>query len=721
MAQPAVRRAVLSGSPIPSTIRNFVLAGVVFLGGIIGIYSTGIFAGPHRYELQVVLASSVADTAQVFYNLGKGYNEEDSSVISLIPTSVPRTYRFKLPNRTIYSLRFDVLSREGRVSIRSGAIVNEHGTPLRSFAADDFTPQQHLRIVERTPSALTLETTPPPAGQVLDPVSFIRLEPVFRPEPPVKLPLRTAAFYSGVGTAALLCVLATLRRRKDYARLSDPDAYFHAAMSVTILFTFVHVAALPLVVSYDGMEYAHLANVLLSQPLVPNWDFLRTPLLPLVLKAMFEIAGEQQHAALLVTAMFGLGGVLLMGSAVRQIVGSIGGAAALILMACYPILIGYQHMLLSETGTFFFLALLLRCLVSFNQSANRQSLMFPLVIATTLVFGYYWRPTILYLSPFVAIVYVLVILAPSPGSPRPYTEMLHSFRQRIPQCAAGTLLIGIGPWLGAYPWLAVAPQKGPDVALPIGAFKQALIPPGDPSLGSLNARYEIAVQNCSPNGRLSFAGLRAVGPNSDLMQSVVGVVRRIGMGHLILKYPFRYVAGVVRTAIFFLGLRGYPEEDENSFFSHAVFRDWPPGQTLEEAVGWNKSIDQFAPEGYSGGGGLGRVLDALFPVYSWGILAASSLSFGWLICSVWKANAVGITMAGVPLAFLLLHALVLLTAVRYVVPIQPLFLANLVTVVCLSYQRVLRRAQPPATQTERHSQSRAKETRGQERIAPPVQ
>ena len=707
MAQSAVRRAVLPSSPIPSTIRNFVIAGVVFLGGIIGIYATGIFVGPHHYELQVLMASSVADTAQVFYDLGKGYNEEDSSVSSLIPSSAARTYRFKLPTRTIYSLRFDVLSHEGRVAIRSGAIVNEHGTPVRSFVADDFTPQQHLRIVERTPSALTLETAQPPAGQVLDPVSRIRLEPEFRPEPPVKLPLRTVALYSGVGTGALLCALAAWRRRKDYARLSDPDAYFHASMSVTILFTFVHVAALPLVVSYDGMEYAHLANVLLSQPLVPNWDFLRTPLFPLVLKAMFQIAGEQQHAVLSVTAMFGLGGVLLMGSAVRQIVGSIGGAIALILMACYPVLIGYQHMLLSETGTFFFLALLVRCLVSFNQSANRQSLMFPLVIATTIVLGYYWRPTILYLSPFVTIVYVLVILAPSPGSPRPYTVMLRSFRKRIPRCAAVTLVIGIGPWLAAYPWLAIAPQKGPDTALPIGAFKQALIPPGDPSLGSLNARYEIAVQSCSPKGTLSFAGLRAVGPNSDLMQNVVGVVRRIGMGHLILKYPSRYIAGVARTAIFFLGLRGYPEEDENSFFSHAVFRDWPPGQTLEQAVGWNKSLDQFSPEEYSGGGGLGSVFDVLFPVYSWGILVASSLSLGWLIWSIWKANVLGITMAGIPFAFLFVHALTLLTAVRYVVPIQPLFLANLVILVCL----VLRRAQPPATQTERHSQARANETR----------
>jgi hypothetical protein len=711
MAQSAVRRAVLHSSPIQSTKLNLVIAGVVFLGGVIGIYSTGIFAGPHHYELQVVMASSVADTAQVFYDLGKGYNEEDSSISSLIPSSAARRYRFKLPTRTIYSLRFDVLSHEGRVLIRSGVIVNEHGTQVRSFVADDFTPVQHLRIVERTPSALTLETSQPPAGQLLDPVSRIRLEPEFKPEPPVELPLRVVVLYSGLGTVALLCAVAAWRRRKDYARLSDPDAYFHAAMLVTILFTFVHVAALPLVVSYDGMEYAHLANVLLSQPLVPNWDFLRTPLFPLVLKAMFQIAGEQQHAALLVPAMFGLGGVLLMGSAVRQIVGNTGGAAALILMVGYPILIGYQHMLLSETGTFFFLAFLLRCLVSLNQSSNRQSLIFPVVIAATIVVGYYWRPTIVYLSPFVAIVYVLVILAPSSSSPKPYTEMLHSFRKRISQCAVGTLLIGIGPWLGAYPWLAIAPQKGPDTALPIGAYKQALIPPGDPSLGSLNTRYAIAVQSCSTNGRLSFAGLRAFGPNSDLMPEVVALVKRIGMGHLIVEYPFRYLAGVVRTAIFFLGLRGYPEEDENNFFSHAVFRDWPTGQTMEEAVGWNKSLDQFTPEQYSGGGELGRVLDVLFPVYNWGILAASSLSFGWLFSSIWKANVLGITMAGIPIAFLLLHALTLLTAVRYVVPIQPLFLGNLVIVVFLSSQRVLRRAQPRPTRTDHNSQARDNETR----------
>ncbi|MBV9612396.1 MAG: hypothetical protein JO091_07980, partial [Acidobacteriaceae bacterium] len=45
-------------------------------------------------------------------------------------------------------------------------------------------------------------------------------------------------------------------------RMGDPALHFRIAVGIVLLVTFVHTSALPLIVSWDGMQYIHLANVL---------------------------------------------------------------------------------------------------------------------------------------------------------------------------------------------------------------------------------------------------------------------------------------------------------------------------------------------------------------------------------------------------------------------------------------------------------------------------
>ncbi len=139
---------------------------------------------------------------------------------------------------------------------------------------------------------------------------------------------------------------------------------FRAASAVVVILTFVHLLFLPLVVSYDGMEYAHLATILFTPSFDAQWNFVRTPLFPFSLKCAFAFGGEQPQAALLVTTGFGLAGVLLLGAIVRKVAGETIAAIVLLVTAFYPILTGYEHMLLSETGIFFWLSLLIWSLLA---------------------------------------------------------------------------------------------------------------------------------------------------------------------------------------------------------------------------------------------------------------------------------------------------------------------------------------------------------------------
>src|SRR5437868_1839485 len=173
-------------------------------------------------------------------------------------------------------------------------------------------------------------------------------------------------------------------------RFANPHLLFSTAIALVLLVTFIHTMALPLIVSYDGMEYAHLANVLSGPSVISHWNFYRTPLFPLALNRAFWVGGEQPKSALLVTSLFGTGGILLVGLIVRKIAGATSGAVALILMMLYPVLVGYQHMLLSETGIFFWIALLLCCLACLFPVAKPAALWAQRSSVLVITLGDFW-------------------------------------------------------------------------------------------------------------------------------------------------------------------------------------------------------------------------------------------------------------------------------------------------------------------------------------------
>lgn len=462
----------------------------------------------------------------------------------------------------------------------------------------------------------------------------------------------------------------------------------------------------PLIATYDGMSYVHLSNVLFSHAFLSDWDWkaFRTPLFPLALRVAFMLGGEQPESALLVTTVFGLAGILLMGSTARRIAGGTTGAATLVLLVFYPTLAGYEHMLLSETGTFFFLALLVWSLVTLGQAKRRQPLWFACWTALILALGFYWRPTIVYLSPVVAVVYLLLLFVRDTNS-RSYLELPKVLRREFRTVLPGILIVAAGPWLIAYPWFWLAARHAPSISqtmLAFGIYKQAIIPIDDPVLGSLKNQYENAVRQNSRDGRLSLDGI-ATGDAEKLSHDMADVIQRAGPMRVIRKYPLRYTEGVFRSMIFFLGVPGDRRvDDENGNFSHYVFTLWPPGATLDAVLGWERSLVQFTPPPYKPGLD-GQILTALSSPYKWLVLIAAMVSIGWLVFGVIRPSPFVIALAAIPLALIFLHALTLFAEGRYALPVYPLFLVNLILVISSCFQNIFPKVTKVRTQKEEYS------------------
>lgn len=465
-------------------------------------------------------------------------------------------------------------------------------------------------------------------------------------------------------------------------RVANPEGHYRLALSLLIIVTFIHLLSLPLVVSYDGMEYIYLANLTFTHSFSSAWNYLRTPGFPSALKLAFFLGGEQPQAALMITSFAGVAGALLTGSVVRTVAGNTAGAVTLLLLTFYPVLVCYEHMLLSETGIFFFLALLVWLLVKYRAQAQPSRGSLPILLACAIALGYYWRPTIIYLSPAIALGYLFLAYLPS-ESFHPYREFWANIQKEPFSAVRGFVIVALGPFLLAYPWIHLSNQHPTTAQLETvttGMYKQIMVPPSDPVNAPLRTQYEAIIQQDAPMGRLPLDGLSIVGEGRfAFIKRLSAVYIQTGLMKLIAAHPGRYVAGVTRAFIHFLGVPHHVPDDENWQFSGYVFQLWSSDQSFPHTPGWISGLKQFKPKPYGGGAFIGRFFGVLGPLYIPFVLLCSIVSLWWFFAALRGGNATGLVMAGIPLAFLLLHSLTMMAAARYAFPVYPLMIANCVT------------------------------------------
>ena len=450
-----------------------------------------------------------------------------------------------------------------------------------------------------------------------------------------------------------------------------PSRAYRCSLAFCGAFTLLHAVSLPVLVTYDGHLYVDLADVLGSSRFPGDWDFLRTPLYPLGLKLAFWLLGKQPLSVIALGSLLGFLGIWSVGAAVKELGYPRAAAVGVVTGTLYPALVAYQHSLLTETGTFCFIALIIRAIVW--RPEHRSWLVRTTVLAVLLAGGFYFRPTLLYLAPVAGALLVFFTFFDQ-------AQLRGSWRalERPIVVRAGLQLgiVVVVPFILAAPWNSAMSRttRAADILL-FGLIKQAAIPPGDPALGQAGATYQKAIQDSTVNGRLDVGGIRNSAQFDIQAAMPPDQVRGAGalFGRMVLEHPVRYVKGVFRSTLLYSGLPAL--ESENALFTDKVLREpgskiFPGPPRLEEPI--RKQFSQI-----TGVPVIGLLLRFIQPLYEILVFVGFVLMAAAVVVGVLRKDFPLLAFGGITGAFLAMHALLLLSLDRYAFPAYPVLLVSL--------------------------------------------
>ena len=455
-------------------------------------------------------------------------------------------------------------------------------------------------------------------------------------------------------------------------RLLSRVSAAYAALGFSFVFHIWHLMVLPILMTWDGIDYISLSKLFKHADFFENWRYYRTFGYPLFLSASFGLFGHNPIAAQLPNMLYGFGGIALIWLALFRLGRPVAAALCTIVLTFYPVLVTFEHAVLTEMGSFFFLSASVFVLVS----AFRRWWIKPCVLAVLFTIAFYHRMTLIYIAPAAMLICIIQLwgrwrsntIAPQ----APYRTV------RIAAVAFGSLAI---PMLAAYPFnrqlYSTGVRSYADNMTVYGLIKQVVIPPQDMPPGGNRDMYEKAIAGNTHGGRLDWGGLPQVymltiqNPTNDpgLESPLYSFVR------LVLKYPGRYLSGIFRSLIYFAGARS--AEDEIGAFAGAVILNASAGSRLSgvEHEEFEEARQLYSRPGSDSivASGLGFCLKPYRLLLPLGF-AISILGLG---LALWRRDALLLSFCAMPLTLVAFHVLMLITIGRYVAPAYPLLLANL--------------------------------------------
>ncbi len=463
--------------------------------------------------------------------------------------------------------------------------------------------------------------------------------------------------------------LLALLSEKWRARISGRTIYF-SAMACAVLLGVVYLASLSVGISYDGHDYIDLADILGTARFPAAWNPFRTPLFPLALKISFWLFGKQALALVMVMSTAGIAGILVLGIIVKDLAGYIAGAVIIIVLSLYPTLVAYERMVLTETGTFLFIALMVLLSIQIPRDGRQNWLKTAGLIVVCSV-GFYWRQNLLSLSYWLAFLHLLAWRSSLPGKA--------AVRRRGPTLAVTLVqcvLIVVLPNAAAQLWNSSTHSAQLfDFMLGYGIVKQAVPDPKDPFIGPDEQAYESAIQSSLFHGHL-YSGIRAnlADTLSNRLLSRYSGSRRDLFIRLIRDYPGRYAAAAGRTFLLFGGAKNL--EDENQIFRDQILSPTFVGARIGDGPEPVSSRDKeyFAQKTQpSAVQALLRFLVRLYdPAFTAGFIVSAVglvLSIAWLDFNLFLFTAT-------PFVYLLPYVVTLSSGDRYGFPVHAFFLAS---------------------------------------------
>ncbi len=116
------------------------------------------FAAPKSelFQFEVAVDSSTTAVAQIYYDIGRGLNETDSTIVPL--AKGPQRLQLALPIGTYRALRFDPARREIALTLSDPLIRTSDGVVVRHFAPADFQAENQIKELRATADSLQIVT-----------------------------------------------------------------------------------------------------------------------------------------------------------------------------------------------------------------------------------------------------------------------------------------------------------------------------------------------------------------------------------------------------------------------------------------------------------------------------------------------------------------------------------------------------------------------------------
>lgn len=132
-----------------STPKHIVISLIVALVGASPFFAAAPTQnGQYFFEIQIT--PEARGTAQLFYDVGSGINEEDAIRRSLTVKGRPTVLRMPLPSGAIHRFRFDPIDQSGKISISNARVIDIKNRVLVGLPVDQFLPVNDIAATNKT-------------------------------------------------------------------------------------------------------------------------------------------------------------------------------------------------------------------------------------------------------------------------------------------------------------------------------------------------------------------------------------------------------------------------------------------------------------------------------------------------------------------------------------------------------------------------------------------
>src|SRR5476651_2338792 len=143
----------------PFRPRAILLALAFAIAASLPFFTSATFL-KDSFFFEVKVASNQDGMVQLFYNVGRGYTEQDSASAPINAGAPPTVFRCGLPPNYYRQLRFDPINRDATVFFTDARIVDRSGKVVRRFSPAEFKAANQIASVVEKNGGLEMRTTP---------------------------------------------------------------------------------------------------------------------------------------------------------------------------------------------------------------------------------------------------------------------------------------------------------------------------------------------------------------------------------------------------------------------------------------------------------------------------------------------------------------------------------------------------------------------------------